>query len=915
MLSPSTPRATYRLQFTAQFPLAAARELVPYLDRLGVSHVYSSPLLKARTGSAHGYDVVDPTQINPEIGTERDLQDVVRILRRHGMGLILDIVPNHMAVGHENLAWDDVLTHGRASRFASWFDIDWASPSGLGGVVLPVLGDTAARVLARGEVKLVYAHGTFRIHYFEHSFPIDPATLPAIIDGDTDGRLKRIGSAHRDVRELEAIVRSLRRLPARTVLERAQQSLRDRESKVALRRLATLCARSAPIRAHVAEAVARLGRPVGRARLRSLLGAQVYRLVYWRRAGQEVNYRRFFNVNDVVGGLLDGVRIDHVDGLLDPAGYLERLRTALARATPRARTKDFPIYVEKIVSPGERLPDVWPVQGTTGYEFIATLEPVLLDPDGVATIEKWYSRTIAARTVGSDFGTLVVDAKRHMLEGELAADVGRLCSSLTAVAKRRRSMSGLSTRDLTRAIVEVIADLSQYRTYIDGRTSTVEKHDRGVIESAVAAAQRRGRAKPAALDLLQEMLLLGRPANGPMGGTNEARRTFAQRFQQTSSPAMAKGLEDTALYVWVPLASRNEVGGSPNDPVDAAPSRFHAANSERAACWPASLLSASTHDTKRSADVRARLDVISEVATTWTHQVGRWHRLNRRYRRRVHGRLAPDRNTEYLFYQTLVGIWPLRARGHRHALIPGPAALRTVCRRITAYMRKAAREGKVRTSWTDPDRAFEAALDEFIMAVLDPAMSSAFLGDVARFVALIARPGLWNALATTLVHLTAPGVPDVYQGDEMWNFALVDPDNRRPVDFEQRRTTLATFEVLERRAGRRALVRELVQRPEDGRIKLFVTRCTLGARRQARDLFASSGYEPIAVDGPQANHIVAFVRQLGDRAVITVVPRRVVALIGTGPGAYHPSSVASRARDTPIHEHSDGRHLRASTDR
>jgi (1->4)-alpha-D-glucan 1-alpha-D-glucosylmutase len=601
-------------------------------------------------------------------------------------------------------------------------------------------------------------------------------------------------------------------------------------------------------------------------RLRALMDAQAYRLVDWRRAAGETSYRRFFNVSDLVGvrvedpavfagtharvlrwvgrGWLDGLRIDHVDGLWDPLAYLHRLRD----------TAGIPLWVEKILAAGERLRADWPVAGTTGYEFTGDVEQLFLDPDGLAAIEAWYRRRIARRASGVDFPSAVASGKRRILDTWLAPDLRHLTRRLWTIAGHEARARGVGRRELATALAEVMIAFPVYRTYVgDGAVSDA---DRVVVDEAIARARRVRGVAPAAIDVVAEVLRLEDVDRRPAADA-VARRDFVRRFQQTTGPVMAKGVEDTAFYRWVPLASRNEVGADPGVPPAHAGRTLHAANAERAPAWPACLLTTTTHDTKRSADVRARLDVLSEVPGEWTEHVARWRAVNRAHRRRMRGRWAPDANTEYLLYQSLVGLWPLGA--------PDAADLADVQARLGTYMRKAAREAKLRTSWLRPDPEFEAALDAFIARLFAPA-SAPFLADVARFVGRIARPGLWNALARTVVHLTAPGVPDLYQGDELWTFALADPDNRRLVDFARRREALASLDASP------VDVRPLVAHPEDGRIKLHVVRTALGLRRAEPALFAG-GYVPLVAAGTTARHVFAFARQAGDRAAIVVVPR------------------------------------------
>jgi len=886
--------ATYRLQLHAGFPLSRARELVPYLARLGVTHLHLSPILQARAGSTHGYDVTDPGQLNSALGDEETFERFVAALRAHGMGLVLDIVPNHMAAAPENWRWEDVLAHGPASPYARWFDIEWrvGEPELHSRVLLPVLGDARPLVLARGEIRVALVAGELRVRYHEHSFPLDPSTWPFVLDDALGECAGELGPDHPGTRELRDIVALLRRVPRRTVRKPKSIARRRSQSAEGVRRLRELCIVAPEVRRRIERAAARFpAGPGGVERMRRLLDLQAYRLGFWQRAIRQLNYRRFFDVNDLVSlhmedpevfsrshalvldwireGLVDGLRIDHVDGLLDPLGYLERLAGS---AFPSRETRAPPIFVEKILSRGERLRDEWPVAGTTGYDFLNEIESAFIDPAGAAQVERDYRRIVRRHT---GFTIAALDGKRQALQTGLSAGVRRLADRLLRLALPDGSPSALRRHDLARAIVETIVHLPVYRTYIDERRTEPAPVDRALLEDALAAARPSGRGSLAACDALGAALLGGDPA--PASPDRERmRRRFVQRFQQVSGPATAKGVEDTACYVHIPLLSRNEVGSAPDTPVAEAVAGLHDGNAHRAGCWPHTLLALTTHDTKRSADLRARLDVLSEVAEDWEERVYRWRRWNRVHRAMARGQRLPDANTEYLVYQTLVGAWPLELLGHEPTALPGEllAAFRD---RIAAYALKAAREAKVETSWVEPDPDFETALERFVRSILDPGLAPEFLTDLGTFVGRIARPGLWNALGKLLVQLTAPGIPDVYQGDELWNFLLVDPDNRRPVDFERRSALLDELvSDFDDDAERAALLRGLVERPEDGRVKLHVLQRTLAVRRRLPRLFLEGSYQPLPIEGPAADRVLGFVRR-GDGGAAVVVVSRLIA--------------------------------------
>jgi (1->4)-alpha-D-glucan 1-alpha-D-glucosylmutase len=835
--------ATYRLQMNAGFTLAQARERVAYFAALGVSHLYLSPIFTARRGSMHGYDVVDPTRVNPELGTEAELRALSRELHARDMGLMLDIVPNHMGIGPENLYWDDVLTHGERSRFAPWFDIEWNHHK----LILPILGDELDRVLERGELSVKLIEGeTPRLVHFSHSFPIDPASLPP-------------------------------------ELQLAQV---DPEEAGAL-----------------AEAYAS---PEGRDRLRALLDAQHYRLVFWRSGRTEVNYRRFFDVNDLVAmrvedravfdathafvlglvsdGTVDALRIDHIDGLLDPAEYLARVRAAIPR--------DVPVFVEKILAVGEQLPSAWPVQGTTGYDFLNEVDDLFIDPEGFREVERIYRRS--RRLEEGTFHDVARVGKTAILEGALRADVERLAARLAPIA--RAAGHRWPVNELADALTRLIVSLPVYRTYI-APGAAIDSADRARIEQAlvisseapvissearnlpsltsdkrslVADAPRDDRPIVAfAADVLLDRLPNIDPA---------ARLQFVQRLQQLSGPATAKGIEDTALYAYVPLASRNEVGGGPDRPLDRVVERFHDASRSRAEHWPLSMLATTTHDTKRSADVRARLDALSEMPREWERSVRRWRRLNAKHRQTVHGRMAPDMNGEYVLYQSLVALWPAPRAGRRADDVPDRAWRDATRHRLTRYMLKAAREAKGRTSWVDPDNTYEDGLTHFVGAILEPSDDAPFLPDVARLVSRVAIIGAYNALARVVIQLTSPGTPDVYQGDELWNYALVDPDNRRPVDYELRAGALGDIEATEQRIADGSSL-DLF----DNRTKLLVVQRLLSARRSQINLFTRGSYQPLRARGARAEHVVAFARVFENQCVVTVAPRLVCDLVAADP--------------------------------
>ena len=832
--------ATYRLQLSASFTLHDAKARVPYLSQLGVSHLYCSPVLASRRGSTHGYDVVDPTHVSHELGGDEAFAALADEAHAYGMGIVLDIVPNHMGIGPDNPYWDDLLERGAQSTHADWFDVDWRAPTRrlAGKVLLPVLGDTPERVLQRDELTLEVTDQGARVRYFDHSFPIDPSTLPE---------------------ELELAMRD----PwARDVVAEWTKG------------------------------------EAGRARLSELLAHQHYELAFWRSAQRDVNYRRFFDVNDLIclrvereevfeathravlqfvaDGVVDGLRVDHVDGLLEPRRYLERLRAAVdRRRPPTADGGRFPIVVEKILAAGEALPAEWPVDGTTGYELMTTLEDLFIDPAGYERLEARYRGQLGT----PDFHAVAVDAKRRVLRAGLNADVRRVAPMLAVVA-RRAGWPLQSIAAYAGAIVELVAVLPVYRTYMDAECPDARAADRVVLSAALAHVRRRGHADAAATDALERALLDRWSDAEPEAA--RARLAFVLRWQQLTGPAAAKGVEDTALYVYAPLASRNEVGGDPGVPVAGAAARLHSRLAERAARHPRALNATNTHDTKRSADLRARLDVLSELPESWERHLRRWRRHHRTLQTLVAGRLAPTRATDNFIYQALVGLWPV---GSGVRATDDDRWLADVKKRLTTYIQKAVREAKGSTSWTDPDAEYESAIERFIAGMLDRPSNARFLHDVEQFVASLVPAGRWNALGRLVVHLTAPGVPDLYQGDELFFRALVDPDNRRPVDWDRRARMLAALAGALDPAAQidRGRLAEWCARPEDDELKLYVTARLLHLRRRQSAFFEHASYTPVGVEGDEREHVFVFQRARHGDALLVVVPRLTAGLPGAVP--------------------------------
>ncbi len=776
------PRATYRLQLHKGFTFKDATALVPYLAKLGISHVYASPFLKARPGSLHGYDIVDHNRLNPEIGTDADLEELLRELRRHGMGLVLDIVPNHMGVMHgDNAWWEDVLGRGRASPYARFFDIDWlpAKRELWSKVLLAVLGRHYGDALEAGEITA----DRQGVKYFDHRFPLDRKTLAAL---------------------------------------RGRKRITD------------------PLAVH------------------QLLERQHYRLAYWRVAADEINYRRFFEIVDLaalrmeeravfdathrlIGALalrpgVDGLRVDHPDGLADPRGYFERLRELGRKPW---------VVVEKIVADFEDLRSDWPVHGTTGYRFANLLTGLFIEKDAEARFTRIYQRFTDERR---SFDEISYHSRMLIMSTTLAADLNRLATRLARIASGNRFTRDYTVSGLRQALSEIAGHFPVYRTYVSARGP--DETDRRYIEWAVGKARRASRiADPGVFDFIRDVLLLRIDAK------KRQRRSdildFALRFQQFTAPVVAKGVEDTAFYRYHRLTALNEVGGDPRH-FGFSLKAFHAASEDRASHWPHTMLATSTHDTKRSEDVRARLGVLSELASGWRLTLRRWSLLNRSSRREVNGAAAPHPKDEYLYYQALLGIWPCAT--------PSPEEVGDLKERLKNYMLKAVREAKERTSWINPDTEYEQALEAFVRQSLENPL---FLKEVNEVVPRVARVGMLAGLSQAVLKVASPGVPDYYQGTELWDFSLVDPDNRRPVDYGRRKHLL----------DGKVTPEDLLASLADGKAKQFVIAQGLKLRRTLPELYDQPAYTPLYADQGKEENICAFMLGKGEPRIVAVAPR------------------------------------------
>ncbi|HEY1797876.1 MAG TPA: malto-oligosyltrehalose synthase [Stellaceae bacterium] len=871
------PRATYRLQFHEGFGFDAAAALAPYLARLGISHVYASPYLMARPASTHGYDIVDHDRLNPELGGDAAFARLVAALRENGLGQVLDFVPNHMGVGgSDNPLWLNVLEWGPDSNYAGWFDIDWDPDRHYltDKLLVPFLGDQYGVELERGQLELAFdaEAGTFAVWaYGTHKLPICPLHYSRVL-GNRHPALERLGDAF-----------------AALSSWRPQVERRAAELKAAL---AALAREDPGARAALDAAVASFCGNNGDfdswGALHALVQDQYWRLAHFRVAADDINYRRFFNINDLAGirmelpdmfdhghrlvfrlleeGVLGGLRIDHIDGLLDPKGYLCRLRGLAPRS-------GFYLVVEKILARHESLREDWPVQGTTGYEFVSLMMELLIDPRG----EEGLTRAYAAFTGNlQPFAEIVRACKLRIMDNEMTSELNVLARDAGRVARQNPRTADFTRNILHRALRELIACFPVYRTYVDAENPATET-DRRDLDWAFAQARRNeALVDPSAFDFLYSLLsgdLVARPRSG---FSRQAALRCAMKFQQYSGPVMAKGLEDTAFYRYNRFAALNEVGGHP-DEFGIGVEAFHSANRHRAEHWPSAMLGTATHDTKRGEDVRARLAVLSELPDEWSKHVQAWSRLLRARRGDVEGTAPPERNDEYLFYQLLLGSWPVELLRSD----PDPATLEAYTERLKASMIKSLREAKLHSSWASPDLAYEEAMLSFIAEALDPARAGNFLASFLPFATRIAELGARNTLVQTVLKLTVPGMPDIYQGCELWDLSLVDPDNRRPVDYAHRMQAL-TEVTAELEQDRRGAMQRYAAAWQEGRFKLAAVATLLAFRRDHAALFESGAYEPITAEGTNAEQIVAFLRRGAGALLLAATARYPARLAAEG---------------------------------
>ena len=920
---PRIPTSTYRIQFNHRFTFRDATRIIGYLHDLGMSDIYASPYFKAKKGSLHGYDIVDHNTLNPEIGTEEDYRAMISELKSRGMGQVLDIVPNHMCIEcSENAWWQDVLENGPSSSYAGYFDIDWSPVKKelRDKVLIPILGSQYGNVLEGQELKLTFEEGAFFINYYEHRFPLQPQTYALILEHRLQELQGVLPAEHPDYAELLSVNTALGHLPPYTETDPARIEERRREKEVIKRRLWTLFTASAEVRTHIEENVRLFNGTKNDARsfdlLDDLLNRQIYRLSYWRVATDEINYRRFFDINGLGAirmehhavfqaahalifrlireGSVTGLRIDHPDGLYNPLEYFHRLQRGClisrglapgVEPSPEAEGelagrydeavladpgyKPFYIVGEKILTKSERMSEDWPIFSTTGYVFLNSVNGIFVAGENAKAFDNIYEKFVKEKI---SIQEIIPEKKKLVMQVAMASEVNTLGHYLNDLSEKNRHTRDFTLNSLRSAITEVIACFPVYRTYTN--TWAVTDHDRQVVELAVSKAKRRNPAiSESIFDFVKDVLLL-RYSSDMADEDKGAWLDFVMRFQQITGPVTAKGVEDTAFYVYNRLMSLNEVGGMPErfgTPIET----FHGQNIERTKSWPHALITTATHDMKRGEDTRQRINVLSEIPREWAERVRNWARMNKKKKTVIEGAEAPDRNDEYLLYQTLIGAWPLE--------VPEGNAYETFVQRIRDYMIKASHEAKMNTSWINPNAGYEAAMLSFIDRALRPAPENRFLNDFLPFQRTVSHYGMFNSLSQTLLKICSPGVPDFYQGTELWDFSLVDPDNRRPVDYDKRIKLLSELKQKETEMTGVKLAWELSLNKDDGGIMLYLAYKTLNFRKANAGLFMNGEYAPFETAGAKAGHVCAFARSSGSASAIVVVPRFLTQVIsGSG---------------------------------
>ena len=864
------PTSTYRIQLHKDFQFEAAEKIVDYLAKLGISELYASPIFKAKAGSTHGYDVVDPTQLNPELGTRDTFDRLVEKLQHHKMGWVQDIVPNHMSYDSDNRYLMDVLENGFDSDYLQYFDLAWNAPfrSNHDPILAPLLGDFYGSALENGDIQLKYDQAGLTVNYYSLRVPLRLESYAIFLTHDLGKLARTLGRRHPDFVKLLAVLYMLRSLPTESGGKQRQD-----QAEFVKGLLWELYEGNLETKAFIDEQVkffnGEAGKPESVDLLDKLLSEQFFRLAYWKVGAEEINYRRFFTVNELVSvkveelkvfnnthelitqlakdGKVTGLRIDHIDGLSNPKQYLERLREKVG---------DTYIVAEKILQPGEDLPKDWNIEGTSGYDYLNYLNSVFCDTQSEAKFNQLYQE-IQGRSIS--FEEVVLDKKHLILDKNLAGDLDNLAGLLKDISLKDRYGNDFTINGLKRAIAEVLIQFSIYRTYTT--QEGVSDCDRAYIQAAIHCARENAPFSQKELDFIEKLLLL--EYDSSLTPADKDRWLyFVMRIQQYTGPLMAKGVEDTAFFVYNRLISLNEVGGDP-DRFGISTTEFHQFNQYRQQHWNAAMNASSTHDTKRGEDTRARINVLSEIPDEWQAQLRKWREINRKHKSQSKKTLIPSANDEYAFYQTLVGAYPFQEH-----------ELEGFVDRIEQYAIKSIREAKVHTAWLRPNDTYEAACTTFVKAILEPSEDNLFLKEFLPFQKKIAHYGVFNSLSQTLIKITSPGIPDFYQGTELWDLSLVDPDNRRPVDFAQREAYLEAIQTADSQ-----LIPGLLKNPTDGRIKLFLIAQALKVRNQFQSVFLNGDYIPLEATGKFKDHIIAFARQEENKMVVTIAPRFFTQLI------------------------------------
>ena len=879
MLASHVPSSTYRIQLNREFRFADAIKVLDFLHELGITDLYLSPVLASRKGSNHGYDVIDPTRIDPDLGSEEEFTALQTELQNRDMGLLLDIVPNHMAASAENPWWMDVLENGAQSAYAAFFDVDWNSyaPGLQGRILLPILGRSFGEALDSGELKVVYYDGRFFTQYFESLFPLSPRSYYSILSRRIDSLKENLGEQNAAYNEYRGILASTLELARGDRRAASELRMRFESTRDRLRSLVNSSQEVAQLlQSNLDEINGSVGDPASFGELQRILAEQNYKLAFWQNLNETINYRRFFTIADLVGIRVEdpivfeathgyvlrlvarnpmaGLRIDHIDGLRDPLTYLNRLQERLANDETKSESPAY-VIVEKILAPNEDLPEDWPVSGTTGYDYTNQANGIFVNPEGALQIEEVYSNFLGRR---QHFSDVVYQKKKLVMNTLLGVEMRALGRHLSELAALDRYARELDRGRLMEALIETTACMNVYRTYT--RNMDLRPQETQYIEDALAAARVRAPHLSAGyFNFVREvLLLLNRPHVQP--DQREARLAFVMRWQQFTGPIVAKGFEDTALYVYHPLLSLNEVGGNPRPGEVPTREEFYEFLAARQRRWPGTMDATSTHDTKRSEDTRARLNVLSEMAGEWEEHLKRWSSLNAKHKVNIAGQVAPDNNEEYFFYQTLLGVWP-----------PHPEDSTNLLQRVQEHLTKATREAMVHTRWTRPNQPHEDALQNFAASVMSEE-NVEFLDDFRTFEKKISYYGMINGLAQALLKITAPGVADFYQGSELWDLRLVDPDNRGQIDFGKRAAALKKI-VSAGSGSQEGLIRDLLTNWRDGHIKLYLIWKALTFRRSHSDLFLKSEFVPLQCTGCHAENVVAFLRRTNDSAVLVAVPR------------------------------------------